>query len=383
MKYRFPAYYRQFICTGAECEDTCCGGWKIEIDEKSSQIYNKVRGAMGRRLSLGIDHKNKCFLTDGGKCVFLNQSGWCDIYRELGRSGMCRTCRDYPRHMEDYGEVREVMLSLSCPEAARMILEDERQGAWIEKNRDGGQETEQEDREFRKVLEDVRHTMVCILRDRSICLDQRLAMILSFAHDIQKRIGERRFGEFAVLTGRYLAPGAAARFAGRMKPYQNRERERRIRVAGMVRDLGELEPVLEGWEREQQKLCSRLYHRIDPEAYEKLAAAFAGEASGLELEWENLVLYFLFTYLLGAVYDGKVYGKVKFALYSFLMIRENCLETYQKENVLTRETLVNAAYRYSREVENSDANLEHLERLFETSGLYGTESMMTVLLGKN
>ena len=53
----------------------------------------------------------------------------CDIFRELGKDGLCKACRDYPRHREDYGKLQEFMLSMSCPEAARLILEDETQGA--------------------------------------------------------------------------------------------------------------------------------------------------------------------------------------------------------------------------------------------------------------
>ena len=36
---------------------------------------------------------------------------------------MCRTCRIYPRHQESYGDLAEVSLSLSCPEAARLVLD--------------------------------------------------------------------------------------------------------------------------------------------------------------------------------------------------------------------------------------------------------------------
>ena len=38
----------------------------------------------------------------------------------------CKTCRQYPRHEEEYENVRELSLSLSCPEAARMILSQDR-----------------------------------------------------------------------------------------------------------------------------------------------------------------------------------------------------------------------------------------------------------------
>ena len=46
----------------------------------------------------------------------------CDIYRKLGPSSLCETCRQYPRHTEEFENLRELSLSLSCPVAAEMIL---------------------------------------------------------------------------------------------------------------------------------------------------------------------------------------------------------------------------------------------------------------------
>ena len=36
MLYTIPDYYKEFSCIAADCEDTCCAGWQIVIDEKSS-----------------------------------------------------------------------------------------------------------------------------------------------------------------------------------------------------------------------------------------------------------------------------------------------------------------------------------------------------------
>ena len=132
MKYRVQRSLKEFACLGAECRDTCCKGWRIGIDRESYRLYQGVKGEFGRRLFFGIDHKRRCFHLKGQACAFLNQEGFCDIYKELGREGMCRECREYPRHREDYGDLQEWTLSLSCPEAARVILRDREQGTWRE-----------------------------------------------------------------------------------------------------------------------------------------------------------------------------------------------------------------------------------------------------------
>ena len=78
---------------------------------------------MVSRLHNEIDWKEKCFRRYNGRCAFLNEEGLCDLYLEGGQSrAFCRTCRMYPRHEEEFEGLREISLSLSCPEAARMIL---------------------------------------------------------------------------------------------------------------------------------------------------------------------------------------------------------------------------------------------------------------------
>ena len=40
----------------------------------------------------------------------------------LGEKSLCRTCKMYPRHVEEFEDVREMTLSVSCPEVARILL---------------------------------------------------------------------------------------------------------------------------------------------------------------------------------------------------------------------------------------------------------------------
>ncbi len=61
MKYRIQKIFDRFVCQGADCEATCCEGWKIEIDRESYEAYKKIRGKLGLLLLLGIDPKTRCF----------------------------------------------------------------------------------------------------------------------------------------------------------------------------------------------------------------------------------------------------------------------------------------------------------------------------------
>ena len=52
MDYLYPDYYRDFHCIASACEDTCCAGWQIAIDEKAR------RNAADHELCFDSSHRN-------------------------------------------------------------------------------------------------------------------------------------------------------------------------------------------------------------------------------------------------------------------------------------------------------------------------------------
>ena len=42
---RAPSYLKNFKCIGGACEDTCCAGWSIEVDEGTYKKYKKVKNS--------------------------------------------------------------------------------------------------------------------------------------------------------------------------------------------------------------------------------------------------------------------------------------------------------------------------------------------------
>ena len=124
MKVRVPNYFNEFKCIASECEDTCCAGWEIVIDDETHKRYENVEGEFGEILRSKIvksDGEN-IFLLNNGNCSFLNEKKMCEIYINLGEDHLCYTCQQFPRYTEEFLDLKEVGLSLSCPEAARIIL---------------------------------------------------------------------------------------------------------------------------------------------------------------------------------------------------------------------------------------------------------------------
>ena len=65
-----------------------------------------------------------------------------------------------------------------------------------------------------------------------------------------------------------------------------------------------------------------------------------------------------------AVYDGEAYVKVQMAVVSVLLIHELLMAQWLKnEKMLEMEDVVDTVYRYSRELEHSDPNLNLMEKL--------------------
>ena len=84
----------------------------------------------------------------------------------------------------------------------------------------------------------------------------------------------------------------------------------------------------------------------------------------LDIFLEQIIVYFISIYLLGAVYDDNISGKVNACvghaveLYMLLMAR-----WLRNGETLSVDDLIELSYRYSREIEHSDENLEQVEVL--------------------
>ena len=82
----------------------------------------------------------------------------------------------------------------------------------------------------------------------------------------------------------------------------------------------------------------------------------------IDIIFEQLLVYFIFTYFCGAVYDDNVLGKIHLTLNSvFYLYEMMVVRWFQNGRTLSLQDVVEIAYRYSRELEHSDLNLEKME----------------------
>ena len=184
MRYRQPDYYDEFSCIGAVCPATCCAGWQIMIDEESLDRYSSVEGRFGTRLLNSIDWYQGALEQYNKRCSFLNDKNLCELYQELGPEALCQTCRMYPRHMEEFEDLREYSLSLSCPEAARIMLST-KEKTEFEETEEAVEEDEEDYQDFDLLLfdrlEEARELIFAVIQDRSLNFSKRMAVLLRFS----------------------------------------------------------------------------------------------------------------------------------------------------------------------------------------------------------
>jgi lysine-N-methylase len=124
-----PNYADAFQCIGPACEDTCSQGWQISIDQPAFDRLQTLPASPLQTLvetSIQPNSPNGQFvqiqMRPDRTCPFLTPEKLCQIQSTAGEEYMPLGCTLYPRILHRIDNVLEKSLSLSCPEAARLVL---------------------------------------------------------------------------------------------------------------------------------------------------------------------------------------------------------------------------------------------------------------------
>ena len=127
-----PRYVQRFRCIGAACEDSCCAGWHVPIDERTFRAYTSGEAPATLRTQLAAvvqleatprpqQHARIALDAQTNACPLL-EDGWCAIQQDWGEGQLSHTCFSYPRYTRQWQGRMLQALTLSCPEAARLAL---------------------------------------------------------------------------------------------------------------------------------------------------------------------------------------------------------------------------------------------------------------------
>ena len=308
MIIRKPTYFDTFRCIADRCPDSCCKEWDVLVDSEKAALYRALPGPLGDRLrSVLKDEDGEIYMEiENGRCPMWRDDGLCRIQAELGEEALCKTCREFPRLTHDYGDFMEYGLELSCPEAARIILNTP-EPAFVALEVSGGEEPEYDAVDM-EILLRTREEARRILSDSSWSVGETLALLLMHGYRAQAELNGAEVvdaDDAAVLEN-------ARHFA---RPGNVEE------ILDFFKDLEILTPT---WAA-----------RLDAPA---------------PAEWDSLHLtlarYFVDRYWLQAISDFDLVGRVKFMIISCLLVK-----TLGGDPVRTAQL-------YSKEIENSVQNVE-------------------------
>lgn len=385
MIYTYPDYYKKFNCIADKCPDTCCGKWQIVIDDDSLEKYEDYNGEYRDELRRKVNWKEGVFRHGrSGKCAFLRDDMLCDMYIHMGKESLCTTCREYPRHTEEFENVREVSLSLSCPEVARILMNITDKVTFVTEEDDEDEVFDDFDYFLYSNLEDIREAILNVIQDRSVDIRSRIERVIQIGASAQ-----RHYDEGDLVMWYECEEQDKPEIHGEHEEYMLLQKQ----VMFLIEDL---ELLYDDWEDvliESQELLfgggeetftenRRLFEAwwrsncevtgCHPGQESDTAESVVTEDNVIEGELrmtmdiflEQIIVYFISIYLLGAVYDDNISGKVNACvghaveLYMLLMAR-----WLRNGETLSTDDLIELSYRYSREIEHSDENLEQVEVL--------------------
>lgn len=384
MKLRVPDYLKEFKCIASQCEDTCCAGWEIVIDEEAYKKYERAQGGFGQRLRNEIVHRKdeKIFTLKGDNCAFLNENKMCDIYSNLGEDSLCYTCKMYPRHIEEFGNLREIGISLSCPEAARLILRHNKKVEFevIEIEEDITAYNDIDALLFMNLLQ-CRRVIFHLLQNRNIKLEHRISIVLKFADEVQQRIDKENLMGIKPVMEKYLDKDFIKDFISELDEYKDRgvakyhNMEQFFKVFKELKHINpndplSLEEVLKYfWQSNSEEQFYLDKHKGFNDYYEDNIYKF-----------ENFLVYFIFRYFMKAVFDYDVTSKVNTAVVSYLMIKELFVFKCTQKGKVSEEDAVDIMHMYSKDIEHLEENIETLSELYKTNPVFKLEELLTIIM---
>lgn len=306
MKIVKPTFYKTFKCIAGDCPDSCCQGWEVDADSDSLEYYKTLDNSLEikKRIDsvLSKDEFDNTIFTLAPKkrCPFLNDENLCDMHIAIGGEHTPYTCRTFPRFIYDFGATREIGISFSCPVASDMMYNTESFDFETDVNSD-------------------LPTLNDIDAEKYFLLYKGRAEAYKIAKDKNKSIRERLNGllDLGVLLQEKLFPydegGDDIAFFDVFK-----------------------NPEL-----------------INPEWKEKVENFSLKQVSDTQSN-ENILMYFLYKYLMQAVYDNDALSKIKMAILGVL------INTYFGEDSWT-------VHLWSKETEHSQYNMDRYKKLLKSA----------------
>lgn len=438
MKIRTPYYYKDFKCIAGDCTDTCCAGWDVDVDEESYRYYKSVKGEFGKRLKSVMvpEEEGGCTftLTEDKRCPFLNDKNLCDLYIALGEEHLCETCDEFPRFINEYGNVREIGIAPSCITAGELMFAD-RQKMHFDEYEDGKPVDMYNDIDAFLYMQlcNARKLAFDIIDYEEFSVDEVCIILLEFARQIQKHMDDERDDLIASVVKRFKdmdycrnvvnlckkkiktdndkqreagRAGAGSRYIDAVSKffdsfkgmevinkdwliYVDKERafEQDIKKLNKSDKTGgealQGRGYVEADEQHRDYAESDERHRdceCADEKYRDALKGFKNYYKDKEYQFRQLLDYYVYRYFLDSVYDINLMLKIKNAVVGFLIVRQLDMVCWYEKGCTEYDEHVDIAHLYSRQFEHSYTNFEVYSDYYMRKRCYSTKMLEGLLL---
>lgn len=224
-KCRIPSYLDDFKCIAGSCKDNCCIGWDVDIDKFTFFKYQKIRDReLQNHIQKFLFKNRKSFspdvdfarvkLVSKKRCAFLNEKNLCMLQAKYGEDYLSNVCATYPRLMNEIDGVIEYSATVSCEEAARLILLS-KDGFTVKNIQEKAEHRSilvyQVDTKAKgqslivKYLKELRDLSIEVLKFRDIDIEDRMMILNQFYLELEKAYKERNEEKLKALISKYKA----------------------------------------------------------------------------------------------------------------------------------------------------------------------------------
>lgn len=383
MKIRTPKYYKDFRCIAGACTDTCCAGWDVDVDENSYKYYKSVKGSFGKRLKdvmVESEGGGCTFTLNNGRCPFLNSKNLCDLYIELGEGKLCDTCDEFPRFINEYGNLKEIGIAPSCKTAGELIFSYKDKDYFdLEETKEVPSTYNDIDPQLFFMLMTARECAYSIIMLENITINDKCKLLLEMSKRIQKKMDEDRDDLISNVVNRFADDDYCMNILAK-KFEKNNVEEIILSFFDSFKGMEVINPDWIKYVDTVRNFFDTIKSGNNNLNWNKLVKEFDVYYKERNSEYEQLLMYYVFRYFLDAVNDINLLLKVKIGVIGYIVLKTlDVAVWYKNGKQLSFKEQVDIAHLYSRQFEHSYYNYEVYVSMFERKRRYSFNSLMRIL----
>lgn len=401
-----PQYMRKFQCIGPSCEDSCCVGWRVNIDEATYRKYQDVDHA---ELQTDLDkyvtrnrsnpspaNYAKIKMKGGGACPFLDGEKLCGIQKNLGESYLSNTCSQYPRSNNTTNGQLERSATVSCPEIARLALlnPEPMEFDQIEEDAEArfaaNKELHTGDVKYlnkpQRFFWELRIFTIQVLQHRAFSLSSRLILLGLFYQKVQEKAQAGEVQKIPELIEEFMVmlfqdsvksqlDEVPVQTALQMKLAKEIVDQRFASGVNSSRYMEVITHFLHGIQYTKETPVEQIAQRY-AEAYQDHYAPFMAEH---EYILENYLVNYVYKNMFPFTGSKELFDAYVMMVIHYSMIKLLLIGNAGYHQGLDIDRVMLVIQSFAKTIEHSDAYLKKMEKLLKENG-YTTMAYMSILI---